>query len=326
MIFNPIIKRNLIRLAAGGLFLALATGMPGTSAGAITLGTAQDYNAFVFGSFTAQNSDIQGRLAVGGSASFSNYSVGSGLGNDASGLQNSLVVGGGLSYYQGEIQNGDTVVGGSATGNVTVRDGQLYTGTTPPINFDQERAFLEDLSVQLSTMDATGTVKNEYGGTYLTTDSNSMLQVFNVNGDALSNTNTFKFLDPPKMPNNATLVFNVSGETNFLKNFDMQDFKNALGESYDNVLFNFYETEALEMSGISFKGSILAPLASVTASNGNIEGTIIANTWNGPMELHNVLFDGDTPASAPVPEPGTLALFSLGILGFAGLARRRFKE
>jgi len=69
----------------------------------------------------------------------------------------------------------------------------------------------------------------------------------------------------------------------------------------------------------------LAPYADVIANNGQMNGTIIANSWNGTMELHNLPFDGTTPPPNPVPEPGTLVLFSVGLIGLAGLGRRRKK-
>ena len=106
----------------------------------------------------------------------------------------------------------------------------------------------------------------------------------------------------------------------------MQDFFNALGDSYDNVIFNFYEATALTISGITVEGSILAPLAQVTAYNGNINGTVIAQsltTWN--MSLNNRPFEsiGDAVAPTPVPEPGTLVLFSCSLLFFSSLLKRK---
>jgi choice-of-anchor A domain-containing protein len=147
--------------------------------------------------------------------------------------------------------------------------------------------------------------------------------VFEVEGSLLSSANTFSFYqDTPLVPTDATLVFNISGTSVGMGNFDMLNFKNLLGESWDNVLFNFYEAETLSLGSIGIYGSILAPMADITTGYGQIDGTVIANSWTGSMELHDVPFDGEeTPP--PVPEPATMALFGFGMLVLAGVIRRK---
>ncbi len=43
---------------------------------AINFGLANDYNVFVFGDLNLSNTDAEGRVAVGGNATLSNYGVG----------------------------------------------------------------------------------------------------------------------------------------------------------------------------------------------------------------------------------------------------------
>ena len=46
---------------------------------AINFGLANDYNVFVFGNMSLSNTDAEGRVAVGGNATLSNYGVGASI-------------------------------------------------------------------------------------------------------------------------------------------------------------------------------------------------------------------------------------------------------
>lgn len=46
---------------------------------AFNFGLANDYNVFVFGDMTLSNTDAEGRVAVGGNATLSNYGIGAGI-------------------------------------------------------------------------------------------------------------------------------------------------------------------------------------------------------------------------------------------------------
>lgn len=224
-----------------------------------------------------------------------------------------LVVGGNLTYTNGQVNKGNVVVGGDATLNgVGIPDGTLTAHATVPIDFTAERTNLLDLSSELTSLTVTGTATSQWGGLYLQGDGTSAVQVFNLNGAALAAANTLAFLsDNSGIVDDATLIFNVSGAVDGIANLGMQDL-----DGY-NVLFNFYEATSLTLGGVGVEGSILAPLANVEANNGNIDGTIIANSWHGTMELHNVPFE----STSAVPVPGTALLLSIGLIGFAGVRR-----
>ena len=63
------------------------------------LGVANDYSAFVLHDVNAFYSDVQGRVAVGGDASFTGYSVGDSLAN-SNGTLDTLIVGGNLIVHE----------------------------------------------------------------------------------------------------------------------------------------------------------------------------------------------------------------------------------
>jgi choice-of-anchor A domain-containing protein len=313
---------NMIQWAKIGI-LALAICLAGTSAQALSLGTAGDYNVFVFGDYSGSNSDVQGRLAADGNVSLQSYGVGDKLPANSGDV---LVAGGDLTITNGQIYYGNAVVGGNATlSGVGVPDGSVTSGASVPVDFSAERDYLTGLSNTLSQMSATGTTSSPWSGALsFQGDNASDLQVFNISGSELSSTNTFNFLDDTMIPTDATLVFNISGSSVGMGNFDMQGFKNLLGESWDNVLFNFYEAEELNLYSIGIYGSILAPLADITTGYGQINGTVVAKSWTGPMQVNYGPFDGDSDTPpAPVPEPATLLLLGSGLLGLMGAKRKK---
>ncbi|WP_338668565.1 choice-of-anchor A family protein [Pseudodesulfovibrio methanolicus] len=296
--------------------LALALAASPARAGYIDLGEAGEYNAFILGEFSSGASDTQGRLAVGGNATMSPYSVGYALPDGYSGY--SLVVGGNLNYNGGDVYHGDVAVGGSVLSSPDVDSGTLYAGTSV-INFKEQAAYLRALAVTLGGYAATGT--DVLGGNVLTLtgDGSSQLQVFNLDGaDLLGSTE----LSLGGIADGSTILINVSGKESGLVGMGMVD----LTAYRNDILFNFYETESLYLDGVGVQGSILAPNATVTGyydkisgGGGSIDGTLIADFYYAHIQQHDVPFNSTTP----VPEPGTFAIMGLGLLGLVGFMRRR---
>jgi choice-of-anchor A domain-containing protein len=297
-----------IRIALLALALTVIA-MP-TVSQAAGLGVAGNYNVFVFGSFTASNSDAEGRVAVGGSASFSSYSVASA--RPENNTYDGLVVGGALSYNNGEI-HGNARVGGSVSGSgYTVKGGAMYPNAVVPIDFNAAKTYMQNLSGTLSTLQATGNVSNDYGGLVLTGDGTTNAQVFNIDGSSLTSS-----IWGIKALNNVavgtTIIINISG-TSVDFNLAMQ----ALDAHSQYVIFNFYEATDLTLEYQSIEGSILAPFADVTGKGGNLDGTLIANSFDGATEFHDNTFKGDLPT----PIPGAVWLLGTGLLGLVGLRRK----
>jgi hypothetical protein len=108
-------------------------------------------------------------------------------------------------------------------------------------------------------------------------------------------------------------VFNVSGSAIDFKGNEEGNITGTAGD----VIWNFFQATTVDLE-TQIGGQILAPDAAVT--NGNqIDGSLVAKSWNGNGELHSNLFTGISPFA--VPEPGTWALMTVGI-GAVGASLR----
>ncbi|OKH38631.1 hypothetical protein NIES2119_08515 [[Phormidium ambiguum] IAM M-71] len=311
-----------------GLVFPLAASLTigiSSQATAASLGVASDYNVFTLGNYYQERTDVEGKLAVGGNATFTGgFGVGSRL---SSGSGNVLVTGGNLTLNNGQVSNGNTVYGGTANvSGVGFPNGTLSQGN--PIDFNAAGTYLKDLSSYLSGLTPTAnTTVQSWGGINLLGNSSS-LNIFNLSGADLSKTNYFEL----NATNSSTVVVNVSGKDVSMKNFGF----NLMNTNRQKVLYNFYEATSLDISGIGIEGSILAPLANVNFNNGQINGNLIAGSLTGTGESHNYLFNGslpDMPAkenpSIPVeqsvPEPSTW--LGLGLVSaLLGMSRRQRKQ
>ncbi len=293
------------------------------TAGVINLGSAANYNAFVYKDFQATSSDVEGRLAAGGNVDISNYSVnikGSTQLYPETDKYPALVVGGNLNFTSGSIA-GDVYVGGSytPTGTGTITNGVANIGGASPIDFDAEFTHLTNLSKQLSLLETNSTATDKWSTQYLQgAGENSLkgdLHVFSLDASDMLFTD-YLLSDIDK---GDTVLFNIAGAdiTTSWGNFGGSDF--SLKNISDNILFNFFEAETLQINAALY-GSILAPKADIKAPTGVIWGQVIANSWTGNTQINDNPF---TSNRVTVPEPSTLAVF---VLVAMGLVYRRFNK
>jgi choice-of-anchor A domain-containing protein len=260
---------------------------------AINLGIAQDYNVFVFGDMN-QSSDAEGRVAVGGNATFTNFGIADRLGN-SQGVDTRLVVGGDLNYNGGQIFGGNAVVGGTVNTpvyfncapNCGVSSGQ-------PIDFNAAYQELNSLSNYLGGLDSTGNTEYKWGGIHLQ-GNNQDFNIFTIDGSQFSGSS---YLNLNGVNNNATVVLNILGDSVNISNFGL----NFNGVNKQNVLFNFVDATQVNTTGFSFQGSVLATTANFGFNNGNVEGTLVASSLSGSGEFHNYQFTGNLPSNQYVPD------------------------
>ncbi|MGP1384688.1 MAG: choice-of-anchor A family protein [Thainema sp.] len=327
MIFQRSIRKT--PWVALPLAIAIASGVSGR-ADAASFGVADDYNVFVFGDMN-QSSDAEGRVAVGGNATFSNFGIGDRLSN-SNGADTRLVVGGDLTYNGGQIFGGGAVVGGQVKTNINFNCTPNCGVTSgKPIDFDAAKTYFTGFSDQLSDLGATGNTEYKWGGIWLQGNSSADLNVFTIDGYKF---NGSSYLNLNGIGSSSTVVFNILGNAVSIANFGM----NLGGLDPSKVLFNFVDATQVQTTGFSFAGSVLAPNANFTFNNGNVEGQFVANSVSGSGEFHNISFEGQVPDYIPpdlppepeepgnggpteIPEPS--AMVGLALVGAALSLRRR---
>jgi choice-of-anchor A domain-containing protein len=234
------------------------------------LGIAGDFSAFVLHNANLYWSDIAGRAAVGGNATFSSYAIGDSLTNSL-GARDDLIVGGNLQFTNGQVFNGNVVYGGTGTfssfghPNGTIRQGSV-------INFGSAETQLDSLSDQYAAMTANGSVQSSYG-TITLTGTKTGVNVFKLTATQLSSAGNLII----KAPAGSSVIVNVSGANAHMQYMGMT----VQGTTSDHVLLNFNQATNLTLAGIAVLGSVLAPRATVDFSNGNLTGTLVAGSWSG---------------------------------------------
>lgn len=299
------LKHTLIAFA-GMTVMSIAA-----SANASALGVAGDYNVMVFNDFSSANSDTEGNLAAGGNVTLGNYSVASHIsGSDGA----RLVAGGSVTASNGGVGSGQN---GSIYANSTTLSGFTANGgvhAQNQVNFNGLQSEYQNLSTSWSQLSANGTVNNSYG-TLTLTGTDSALNVFSLDASQITNTNSVYI----NATAGSTVLINVSGNNQYFQNG--QVFLSGINPS--NVIYNLYQASFMSLVGSKNpQGSILAAFADVTGGYGQMNGQLIANSYNGNTEFHNALFTGDIPPVSAVPLPPAIWLFAPAV-GLLGWIRRK---
>jgi choice-of-anchor A domain-containing protein len=293
-------------------------------------------------------SDSEGPVAVGGNAYFQDFTVAAVTNHGV----NALTVGGNLSQLRAQ-DGGNVFVGGNADfhdgqqggatifGTLTV-DGTLIHPPTQfvgvpqhgpdPINFASVHSALTAASALLASPNfgrfQTGQVvyQDQFNQKELDLNgSDPSLDVFNVSGALLGQIGGVQqdYSDGGgslhiNIPNGATAIINIDGSVvNFGHPGNFGFFCDGVvctDQDSSRILFNFYQATQLDMESVD--GSILAPFADVTYTNGEMLGGLIADSLGGPLyttgEFHDVPFAGTF--AVPAPSAASLALVGFGLL------------
>ncbi|HET9315695.1 MAG TPA: FG-GAP-like repeat-containing protein, partial [Vicinamibacteria bacterium] len=110
-------------------------------------------------------------------------------------------------------------------------------------------------------------------------------QVFSLDGQQLLGA---KSIQVDCVPAGATVILNISGTQAGLDKIILD----SLTPYQSTTLFNFYQAQTLTLTGVTVRGTVLAPHADVAQAQGALHGTAITRSWSGPMKLKHVPFRG----------------------------------
>ena len=266
----------------------------------INFGAANAYNVFVFGGMSLSNTDAEGRVAVGGNATLSNYGIGAGITPlPPSGTDPSFVVNGSVNVSGGSNASGNTIIDPSSTviqytmGNP---NGSLLTGT--PIDFAEAERYLKCASAYWGALEATGTGQVVFGQLNLT-GTDETLNIFQLDSDNLYNSGlSLSQLNGINIiaPLSSTILINVNGTAILYGSY--QIFRNGTAATRENahkILWNYPDALTWSNSTTAIYGSVLAPYAAANTTFSQINGNIIFASFTGNAESHNELFSGTLP-------------------------------
>lgn len=291
------------------LLTTLLLGSAVSSAHAIST-VAADYNVFVFGDFTSSNTDIEGNLAAGGNVSLQSYAVASNI----SGSSARLVADGNVTASNGGVGNGQngSIYAASTTLSSFTATGGIFSQSQ--VDFAAAQSQLQSLSTSWAALAANGSTAISYG-TLSLNGTNTDLNVFTVSGNDLTNTNSVNI----NAIAGSTVLINVTGSGQTFQNGQVF----LTGVDAAHVLYNFGDATALSLAGSKNPfGTVFAPFANISGGYGALDGQLIAQSFNGNIEFHNVLFTGNLPTSVPLPAASWL--FGSALLGLvASMARKK---
>ncbi len=307
---NPAISR-FARQVTLLLSIALCTSSTHASEVINVLGLSSGLNLVSFGNFDVPSSDVEGRVAVGGNATMTSYSINTKNGTSVLYSGTGLTVGGNLTFIGGVV-GGNGLVGG----NLIMESTAGFTGTVQSnqasnslgFDFAAEQARLKNLSMVLDGLPNVGTAGLVWSTLSLDANGNS-LAVFDLESADMLNS-----MELTNLVSGGTVLINVHGQT---VNFTNHGYGNFMP---GHVLFNLVDATTVTFEG-GVSASFLAPLANFITRTGEINGQVVVANWSGSAQVNDAPFSGEF---STVPEPGTGSLILFGLVAITLLSYRNW--
>lgn len=300
-------------------------------------------NVFVGGNATIAYGGGVNNLVVGGSLNNTGGTYG---GNVFVGGPSATLSGGTTIYGSLNMTGANSTLnagsnGGSSpngiyvTASTQVNDPSYWTAPTvgggpatpkSPIDLYGSSTDLKNASTALAASAANATVTSA-GGTITITLNQSGLNVINLNIPNGASINGINIVTANGVVPTG-LVINVNGDN---LNFNGGSF-NLGGLKSSQVLFNFSTATNLTLSNLAFIGDLLAPLATVNFTSGQLIGSLLANNYLGTGQINDgggfslplpTYSGGGGNTVVATPEPASLLVFGAGLVGLGLLHRRR---
>jgi choice-of-anchor A domain-containing protein len=224
------------------------------------LAEALAFNAFTVQDYVSGHSDVEGTVAVCGDLDVHSYSVGL-LDPGFS------AVGGDFHLTSGTVHGSIEVAGDAFVSNGTANDYQASTVDFPAIVDD-----LYDAANDLDTFGNNGTVFTNPFGDIVLSGLDTRLNVFRVDADLLYNVEiTFD------VPAGSAVLVQVDAWS-----VDWQSVGFDLGASSSSDIFwSLPNATSIRWAAIGVQGTVLAPNATVDFDDGQHNGHLLIDTFNG---------------------------------------------
>jgi choice-of-anchor A domain-containing protein len=299
-------------------------------AGSINFSNYEQFNTLIFNDFYGDNSDVEGRLAVGGNAWLNNYSVNEyrspGRSGPVHNIDSSVLSVAGDLHLSNSLVSGKASVGGA----ISLTNAALNDLTGQAVNFNDAYSELSQTAINLADLTVNTSITSENGKLRLRGDSTADVQVFELTSTLLSSAWGFDVINIDIAD---TIIFNISGSSGQLSGANFYNYDSIfdaadLGSHSENIIFNFYQANSLHID-TGVWGSILAVDAEVNCGSGVVWGQVYAQSWGSQVNPCRVQVNYSpfnerevTQNTIAINEPAS-AFFIFSVLAFLYSRRQK---